>query len=58
MQADFALSALIIKDEKINFHKSISKTKKVRVFKNYPISRIPDDLASVEAMAKKLDAEC
>lgn len=26
--------------------------------KNYPISRITEDLASVEGMAKKLDTEC
>jgi hypothetical protein len=32
--------------------------KKCRVLKNYPIPRISGDLLSVEAMAKKLDAEC
>ena len=33
-------------------------TEKVKVLKNYPISRISEDLVSVEGMAKKLDAEC
>lgn len=51
------MSALIIKDEKINFIKSVSKMKKVKVLKNYPLSRISSDLTSVEGMTKKLDAE-
>lgn len=28
------------------------------MLKNYPISRITEDLVSVEGMAKKLDTEC
>jgi hypothetical protein len=49
------MSALILKDEKINFVKSISKMKKAKVLKNYPLTRMSSDLESVEAIAKKLD---
>jgi hypothetical protein len=38
------MSGLIIKDENINFTKSVSKMKKLKVLKNYPIGRIDTDL--------------
>lgn len=49
------MSALIIKEQKLNFSKSVSKMKKAKVLKNYPVSRISTDLPAVEAMTRKLD---
>lgn len=50
-----AMSALIIKNEKIDVIKSNSKAKRVKVIKNYPITRIKDDLSTIVKLAKKLD---
>jgi hypothetical protein len=44
LEADLAMGALMLKDEKINFTKSISKLKKVKVLKKYPTTRISNDL--------------
>ncbi len=49
------MSGIIIKDAKINFTKSVSKMKKVKVLKKYPESRIAVDVVTVEKMVRKLD---
>jgi hypothetical protein len=49
------MSGIIIKDAKINFTKSVSKMKKVKVLKKYPESRISVDVVTVEKMVRKLD---
>jgi len=36
MEADLAMSGIIIKDVKLNFSKSVSKMKKAKVLKKYP----------------------
>ena len=58
MEAELALSGIIIKDVKLNFTKSVSKMKKVKVLKKYPESRISVDAVTVEKLAQKLDKQC
>jgi hypothetical protein len=36
MQANLVMSGIIVKEVKLNFSKSVSKMKKVKILKNYP----------------------
>jgi len=36
MQANLVMSGIIVKEVKLNFYKSVSKMKKVKILKNYP----------------------
>lgn len=52
------MSGLIIKDEPITVGRSISKNRRVKVLKNYPMSRVKNDAQVCEKLAMKLDEEC
>lgn len=49
------MSGLIIKDQNVSFTKSISKMKKTKVLKNYPVSRIDIDVGTIIKMVQRLD---
>jgi len=55
MQANLVMSGIIVKEVKLNFSKSVSKMKKVKILKNYPESRIKIDVACADALVRKLD---
>jgi hypothetical protein len=38
------MSGLIIKEENVSFAKSVSKMKKAKILKNYPLARISVDV--------------
>ncbi len=49
------MSGLIIKNETLVVSKSYTKIKRVKVLKNYPISRIGKDIDTLEKLIVKLD---
>jgi hypothetical protein len=47
----------MIKNETLVVSKSITKIKRVKVLKNYPVSRIEKDIDTVGRLIAKLDEE-
>lgn len=54
-KAELTMSGLIIKNETLVVSKSYTKIKRVKVLKNYPISRIEKDIETLEKLIVKLD---
>lgn len=56
-KAALSLSGLMIKNETLVVTKSTTKIKRVKVLKNYPISRMSKDIDTLARLIKKLDQE-
>ncbi len=54
-KALLSLSGLMIKNETIVVSKSVTKVKRVKILKNYPISRIEADIDTLLRLIIKLD---
>lgn len=52
------MNGLTIKDEPISFGHSTSRSRRVKILKSYPLSRINTDADVVKRLANKLDQEC
>lgn len=57
-KAENAMNGLTIKNEPIAFGHSSSRSRRVKILKKYPTSRIPTDADVAKRLAAKLDEEC
>lgn len=57
-KAENAMNGLTIKNEPIAFGHSSSRSRRVKILKKYPTSRISTDADVVKRLAGKLDEEC
>jgi RNA recognition motif-containing protein len=56
-KAELTLSGLMIKNETLVVSKSVTKVKRLKVLKNYPISRMEKDVDTLGKLVAKLDEE-
>lgn len=52
------MNGLIIKNETLNVSKAFTKVKKVKVLKNYPVSRLESDIDLLAQLVDRFDANC
>lgn len=57
-KAAMSMNGLMIKNETLNVSKAFTKVKKVKVLKNYPISRLESDIEIMAKLIEKLDSFC
>lgn len=57
-KAAMSMNGLMIKNETLNVSKAFTKVKKVKVLKNYPISRLESDIEIMAELIEKLDSFC
>lgn len=57
-KAEDAMNGLTIKNEPISFGHSSSRSRRVKILKKYPITRIAKDAQVVKLLAAKLDEDC
>jgi hypothetical protein len=52
------MNGLMIKNETLNVSKAFTKVKKVKVLKNYPISRLESDIDVLSRLVERFDTNC